>query len=81
MCWTMAALTVTVGSLESFPGSYTSRNGLETVPNDAPCSIPQYWYLSDPSVNESGPQMDTPGGMCPSSSRKICPSDSTVRMG
>jgi hypothetical protein len=25
--------------------------------------------------------MDTPGGMCPSSSGKMCPSDSTVGIG
>jgi hypothetical protein len=77
----MAALTVTAGSLESFPRSCTIRNGLETTPNDVPCSSPQYWHLSDPSADESGPRMDTPGGMCPSSFGKMCPSDSTVKIG
>jgi hypothetical protein len=63
------------------PGSYTSHNGLEIVPNDAPYSSPQYLYLSDPSVDESRPRMDTPGGMRPSSSGKMRPSDSTIGMG
>jgi hypothetical protein len=75
----MSALTVTAGSLESSPmGSILLENGLKTVPNDAPYSIPQYWYLSDPSADESGPWMDTPRGMNSSSSGKMCLSDSTI---
>jgi hypothetical protein len=54
---------------------------METVPNDASFSSPQYWYLSDPSADDSGPGMDTPGGMRPSSSGKMRPSDSTVGIG
>jgi hypothetical protein len=76
----MAALTVTAGSLESSPRRCTFRNGLETAPNDTPFSSPRYWHLSDPSANESGPRMDTPGGMHPCSSGKMRPSDSTVEI-
>jgi hypothetical protein len=59
-------------------GRYTSWNGLETIPNNAPCSSPRYWYLADPSADESGPRMDTHGGIRTFSSRKMHPSDSTV---
>jgi hypothetical protein len=76
----MVALTVTAGSLESSPGSCTFQNGLETAQNDAPFSSPQYWHLSDPSADESRPWMDTPGGMRPSSSGKMHPSDSTIEI-
>ena len=46
-----------------------------------PYSSPQYWYLSDSSADDTGPQMDTPEGMRPYSSGKMRPSDSTVRIG
>jgi hypothetical protein len=41
---------------------------------------PQYWYLSDPFVDEFGPPYGYPWGMRLSSFGKMCPSDSIIRI-
>jgi hypothetical protein len=43
-----------------------------------PAIVHSTGILSDPSADESGSRMDTPGGMRPSSSGKMHPSDSTI---